>query len=38
MTDVPHGLDFLFDVLNQVGFLGKLFLVDALNGVDLVLG
>ena len=38
MGELSHALDFLLDVLYEVGLLGKLFLVDALNGVDLIIG
>lgn len=36
MVEFPHALDFLLDVLDEVGFLGELFLVNALDRVDLV--
>lgn len=33
---LPHTLDFLLDILDEVRLLGELFLVNALNRVDLV--
>jgi hypothetical protein len=37
MVEIPHALYFLFDVFDEVGFLGELFLIDAFDRVDLVL-
>lgn len=36
VVELPHALDFLLDVLDEVRFLGELFLVNALNRVHLV--
>ena len=38
VVKVPHALDFLLDVFHEIGFLSELLFVDALDGVDLVLG
>ena len=31
MGELPHALDFLFDILNKVRFLCKLLLIDAFD-------
>lgn len=38
MVELPHALDLLLDVFDEVGFLGELFLIDALDRVHLVFG
>jgi hypothetical protein len=38
MVEIPHALYFLFDVFDEVGLLGELSLIDALDRVDLILG
>ena len=37
MAEVTHTLDLLLDVFDEVGFLGKLLLVDALDRVYLII-
>ena len=36
VTEFPHALDLLLDVLDQVGLFGELLLVDTLDRKDLV--
>lgn len=38
MVEIPHALDFLFDVFDEVGFLGELFLIDAFDRINFILG